>query len=256
LEKNQSDSDREYYLSAVKRALDSSNGFANFKRDPDYQRVLEHVTRSQGRDYLQIVKNERPEFLDKQQWKKNDKIGNPIKYKYDDVGYVSPTTLRYLKVASDLYTYFGEDIGKNIAEIGGGYGGQALILDTLHNFREYRIFDIPEVNELIAKYLESYLLNGSYSVTTLNNSTKQDYDLVISNYAFSELPSDIQRMYINKILANSDRGYLTMNSGKGGKRSEGKLSVEELENLLPQFEIHEEIPKTAEHNYIIVWDNS
>lgn len=256
LEKNQSDSDREDYLSAVERAVDSSKGFANFKRDPDYQKILEHVTKSQGRDYLQIVKNEHPEFLNKQEWKKNDEIGNPITYEYEDVGSVSPTTLRYLKVAADIKTHFGEDIGENIAEIGGGYGGQALVLDTLFSFNKYRIFDIPEVNRLISKYLESYLLNGSYSVTTLNKSTSEEYDLVISNYAFSELPSNLQKMYINKVLANSKRGYLTMNSGKGGRRGEDKLSIEELENLLPKFEIHEERPKTAEHNYIIVWDHS
>lgn len=257
LERNQSDSDREYYLRAVERAVNSSEGFANFKRDSDYQIVLEHVTESQGEAYLRIVEEKAPEFLDNpERWKKNDDIGNPITYKYDSVGNVSPTTLRYLKVAADLKSHFDQDFGEEIVEIGGGYGGQALITDSLFSINKYRIFDIPEVNQLISKYLESYLLNGSYSVTTLNKSTAEEYDLVISNYAFSELPSHLQKMYIEKVLSNAKRGYLTMNSGRGQERTTGKLSIDELRDLLPSFETYEEKPQTGSNNYIIVWDHS
>ncbi len=82
----------------------------------------------------------------------------------------------------------------------------------------------------------------------------QDYDLVISNYAFSELPEPVERTYIDKVLSRSKRGYLTMNSGlsdHAGRESE-KLTLDELKNLLPPFEIFEEKPY-AKHNYIIVW---
>ena len=44
-----------------------------------------------------------------------------------------------------------------------------------------------------------------------------------------------------------------MNSGIGGKRSEGKLNIDELRILLPRFEIFKEEPLTEEHNYLIVW---
>jgi hypothetical protein len=74
---------------------------------------------------------------------------------------------------------------------------------------------------------------------------------VISNYAFSELPSHLQRTYIKKVLSNSKRGYLTMNSGRGSSRDEGKLSIDELRELLPSFEIHEEKPQTASNNYAL-----
>ena len=149
--------------------------------------------------------------------------------------------------------YFGENIGKSIAEIGCGYGGQALVLDALFQLDKYSLYDLPLVNKLISKYLESYILNGSYQTTTLNRSTVSKFDLVLSNYAFSELPKHIQLKYVEKVLANSSKGYLTMNSGKGGKRSKGKLSIEELEQLIPNFEVFEENPKTSKFNYIIVW---
>ena len=64
---------------------------------------------------------------------------------------MSPTTLRYLKVASDLKIRFGGDIGQKIAEIGGGYGGQARVCDTICETGEYQVFDLPDVNQLVSK---------------------------------------------------------------------------------------------------------
>jgi putative sugar O-methyltransferase len=254
---NRSDSDRVEYLNAVERALDTPEGFANFRRDPDYCRILEHVTKSQGKAYLNFINRENPELISrKNKWKRVGDVGNPIKYRYEGVGRVSPTTLRYLKVASDLKKYFGNDFGDKIAEIGGGYGGQSLIIDSLFQIEKYNIYDLPEVNKLISKFLESFILDSSYSVTTLNQSTTKEYDLVISNYAFSELPGELQRKYIKKVLSNSKRGYLTMNSGRGSKRDGEKLSIDELKKLLPPFDIAEEKPKTGSNNYIIIWDHS
>ena len=65
-------------------------------------------------------------------------------------------------------------------------------------------------------------MNGAYEVTTLNEQLPCNYDLVISNYAFSELPMLVQQAYIRKVLAYCTRGYLTMNTGIGGVRSKTK----------------------------------
>jgi hypothetical protein len=78
-----------------------------------------------------------------------------------------------------------------------------------------------------------------------------EYDLVISNYAFSELPSNLQMKYIEKILLNSKRGYLTMNSGISDSEFKGdKLMLDDLKKLLPKFEV---IPQDYPGNYIVVW---
>ena len=184
---------------------------------------------------------------------KSDDVGNPVKYRYEGMeGALSPTTLRYVKVASDLKGLFGDKIGR-VAEIGCGYGGQALVNDQLLTISHATLFDLPFVNELIRKYLNSMLLNGAYSVSTINEALPASYDLAISNYAISELPSVLQRKYIEKVVANAARGYLTMNSGLSGNRSAGKLSIEQLREMLPAFEIFEEAPLTSPFNYIIVW---
>ncbi|WP_020584504.1 putative sugar O-methyltransferase [Endozoicomonas elysicola] len=253
-----SDSENGEYGAAVMKALESQKYFDNFKRNPEYQAILEHVNRDDGEKYLNITLSRNDGLFDlalKTSCRADD-VGNPIKYKYPDIAEaLSPNTLRYIKVSSDLSGLFGREF-KSIAEIGCGYGGQALVNDQLLSVNLATLFDLPFVNELIKKYLNSMLLNGAYRVRAINESCPEPYDLVISNYAFSELPSILQRTYIKKVMAGAKRGYLTMNSGLGGERSEGKLTLKQLEELLPPFEIFEEEPLTAPHNYIIVWGHN
>ena len=47
-----------------------------------------------------------------------------------------------------------------------------------------------------------------------------------------------------------------MNSGLGNDRSTGKLKLNELKKLLPEFRVIEEEPLTSDQNYIIVWGHS
>ncbi len=92
------------------------------------------------------------------------------------------------------------------------------------------------------------MFKGAYFTAVINKEEPRDYDLVISNYAFSELPKKLQLAYIEKVLAKAKRGYLTMNSGLGNARSIGKLDIDELKELLPEFTLIEEEPLTADHN--------
>ena len=163
--------------------------------------------------------------------------------------------MRYLKVASDLKLLLGPDLGP-VAEIGCGYGGQTLVNNQLLDVHSARLFDLPFVNKLIDRYLNAHLLKGAYFTTVINKEEPHDYDLVISNYAFSELPKMLQLAYVKKVLAKSKRGYLTMNSGLGNARSTAKSSIEELKQLLPEFKLIEEEPLTANQNYIIIWAHS
>jgi len=256
--KNRSQSDDGLYLGAIQKFLLSQNSFDNFKQDPFYQMILEHASKDSGQDYLDILKHQTPEFLDASLdlCKQNDQLGNADIYEYGEFGLVSPATLNYMKVASDLKVLFGDNIGDDIAEIGCGYGGQALILDCVFQFSKCTLFDLDLVGDLISRYLEHFTLRGSYKTTTLNKVTPRNYDLVISNYAFSELPADLQKKYIEKVLGNSARGYLIMNSGKDGGITKDRLTLAELEKLLPKFEIFDEKPLSAPQNYVIVWGHT
>ena len=255
---NRSDSDNGMYLVSIDKFLKSVKSFNRFRRDPFYQAILEHTSKETGSKFLKIIQEQTPGLIENKSdlLLQNDEIGNPTKYKYDSIGMISPSTLHYIKIASDLKILFGEDIKGNIAEIGCGYGGQALILDTIFNIDRITLFDLHLVNKLIIRYLEHFTLKGSYEVSTLNQILPQNYDFVLSNYAFSELPKQIQIKYIEKVLQYSKKGYLIMNTGKGNHMGGGesnRLVFSELEKLLPKFEVFEEKPKTSPYNYVIVW---
>ena len=78
---------------------------------------------------------------------------------------------------------------------------------------------------------------------------------MVSNYAFSELPRELQKKYIEKVLIHSKSGYLTMNSGLFEENLGNKLSLNEIKEYIPSLEIYTEEPKTGPNNYIIVWGN-
>lgn len=253
---NRSISDNGSYLIAVKDALDSYKKFTKFKQDPKYRAILEHSTKEQGAECLEIIRAESPSLLKHfDEFKANDLVGGAATYDYEGVGFISPSTLRYVKVASDIINLFGPAIGPRIAEVGVGYGGQALIADKILDFESYDLFDLQPVVALASKYLECHTLKSSYRALTLNqHSGNAEYDLVISNYAFSELPSKLQRMYVGKIFQKSKRGYLTMNSGTPQSAfQEDKLGLTELKDMLPAFDVLPERPLTHPGNYIIAW---
>ncbi len=219
---------------------------------------MEHVSYSQGIEYLDyIIKNDKNLLNKIDKFLENDQIGNPKKYYYKEINkLISPTTLRYIKVGSDIEKIFSEKID-NIVEIGCGYGGQYLILDKLKNIQNYLLIDLFEVTKFIEKYLECFVLNSSYETKTINKiSYDKSWDLVISNYAFSELPYETQLIYINKVLLKSKNGYMTMNSGlETSAFKTNHLSLKEITNLMPNIKIKPEEPLTAKDNYIIVWGN-
>lgn len=255
-ELNRSESDNGTYIYFVQSAVQNYKIFTKFKRHPSYQEILEHASEEDGLGCLDAIKNKSPSFIGMiEKFKENDIIGSPITYDYPGVGSVSPTTLRYVKVASDLRILFGDNIGQQIVEIGVGYGGQLLVNDRIFNIKQYDLFDLPPVLSLVSKYLECHVLNGSYNALTLNQCPgDKEYDLVISNYAFSELPPQLQLQYISKIMSKAKRGYLTMNSGlKNSILNVNHLSIEELKKYLPEFEMFPELPLTAPNNYILVW---
>lgn len=253
---NRSLSDNGTYIAAVTSAVNDYNSFTTFKQDPRYTNILEHATPQQGKYCLDIIIQQSPELIFQiNDFKDNDLEGGPTTVQYEHIGDISPSTLRYIKVASDIKTIFGDFPFGKIAEIGVGYGGQLLINDKIFKFREYHLFDLKPVLNLASKYIECHNLINSYQTYTLNQHNGNTYyDLCISNYAFSELPSDLQIRYIKKILSKSLRGYLTMNSGLPNSAFQNdKLSIQDLKKYLPKFEVIEEKPLTHPGNYVIIW---
>ncbi len=254
-----SDSQRTIYEYVVARAIKKKPAFENFRRNVFYCRIVETVTPSQGNLYLQKIEKNHPSLLNHiSEIQKNDSVGNPKLFRFHDYGHISPTTLRYAAVAAELQTLFGSLKNFAVAEIGVGYGGQLRILDYLSSIRKYYCFDLDIVQKLSARYLESFQLNCQVEYPQIDDYRIREFDLVVSNYAFSELTMKDQEWYLKRVLTQSSRGYLTMNSGNGssGATMINRMKVEEILDSIPNARVIEEAPRTGESNYIIVWGES
>ena len=251
-------SNRSDYPSFCKIASEDDAVFENFKSNPCYQLILEHATYHQGSQYLEIIKQEYPSLLSNlEKFKENDLLGAPTLYFYgENYGYISPTTLRYTKVAGDIISLFGDISNKTVVEIGGGYGGQCKILSTIFDFHKYFIFDLPEVCLLTRKYLDLLNVSNTECLSDFSHLNENDFDLVISNYAFSEISRNVQIEYIDKVINKSKCGYLTLNF-ISDYFSINSLSLEEILIALKKPErelvLLEERPLTGSKNTILIW---
>ena len=255
IKSSESDSQGRFYVQTVKKINRSRRKFRKFRRIYNYREILEHVDYDLGNSYISRIKLNEIEilkFINK--FIENDEVGKPRRYVYPDIGLISPTTLRYISVATDLRKIFGTKSMKHIVEIGGGYGGQASILNKINWFDKYSIYDLEQVQILINKFLKTQDINN-VDFPSIEESNNTNYDLAISNYAFSELPKELQLMYMRKVLLISKNGYLIMNSGRSNitQRSDGKMSLEEIKSFIPNLEVLEEIPLTGPDNYVIFW---
>ena len=80
-----------------------------------------------------------------------------------------------------------------VIEIGPGYGGQSIILEEFFNIDHYSFIDLPQVNKLIKTFVNANSVKFTHNTGVLeDNFTNEKFDLVISNYAFSELNRNLQ----------------------------------------------------------------
>lgn len=233
-------------------AANDNNIFKKFRSARIMVQVLDHVTMEQGWKYIF-------EILELAEWNRNfteiikkiDEHGKPIKFYFKPYGKFSPTLLRYLKVDLDLIKYFGSLEDYEVTEIGGGFGGQASLINLMNSLSSYTIYDLPPVLDLSKKFISENSIPGKFNYHDGRNIKKSKSDLVISNYAFSEISRDIQDEYISKVILNSPRGYITWNPLSW--RDLGGYSSEELIRIIPRSQIFQEKPLTYPGNNIIVW---
>ena len=256
--KSASDYEFEYPEFALKAALDPAT-FSVFRRHHKYTSVLEHVSKKGGEEYLNIIR-EKYKLKDDEIFqilKPLMKVGNPRLLKLKGLSNkISTTGLRYLKIALDIKELTGNNIGK-VVEIGCGYGGQAIILDKILDIDSYTFYDLWQVNLLIKRFIEDSTFSTKYNISTIKEDSfisRNSWDFCISNYAFSELPKELQKIYIDRILNKTKKGYMLMNSGLRGEFGKIKnYSQKELLNILKNANVKKEIPFTSKNNYLLTW---
>ena len=167
---------------------------------------------------------------------------------------VSSTGLRYLFTGLEIKNFLEKNNlpSKKIVELGCGYGGQSIILGDLLKVEEYTYIDLEEVNELIKKFLSYYKIDFSTKFATLNTNDLENNDLFISNYSFSELPRNLQKKALNKVVKSSKSGFMIINSENFSKEYRF-MTKEEYKNLFSNYEIKEEEPQTSHDNLNYVY---
>lgn len=245
-------SDADRYPSFCRLAASNDRVFRRFRRSPTYMTILEHVSRKQGASYLAEARRSGLSLEPCLSVLQNDTIGRPRRWTYPGLGAVSPTTLRYVKVWSDLRSLFGPLSNLEIAEIGVGYGGQYRVLAATEAVLRYHMFDLPEALSLAFRFLSA--TGTDQSVVRAHDGRAPDEaaaDLLISNYAFSELNRDFQEIYFERVIRNARRGYVTYNQIAPAEfRS---LSAEEFAARIRGARLLDERPLTSPANVIVVW---
>lgn len=242
-------SDISDYRNFCQIASENDAVFKGFRRNYLYNHILEHVTKEQGRAYLDIIKQQMgPQDMAELSY--SDDVGSPMMYYYNEYGSWSPTTLRYIKVMLDLCAIHGPLHEMKIIEIGGGYGGQCNIIKHFFQNCDYHIYDLPEALDL------TYLfLTECGKSATLHNALEEieenECDLLISNYAISEVIKPLQDQYFDKVISFAKHGYITYNL------FDGAYTIDEfskkLSNLSKDVRRTEETPLTYPGNEIITW---
>ena len=204
------------YLAACVEAVENDDAFANFKSNPKYKTILEHVLKDQGQAYLNICNDMNEDAVREniEAFKENDKIGNPELYPYPGLtGTISPTTLRYMKNTFEMALMLdGAEVNK-IVEVGGGYGGLCRVLSKVCDFDEYIMIDLPEVSALQRKYIDQFpdLKDKVKCIPTTDLAEITDVDLFISNYALSECDLESQMAYFQCIVQHAKYAYIIYN---------------------------------------------
>ena len=240
------------YLKSIKLINQNPSYFSKFRKSKSIYVAIEGLKPNFAQTYENLIetigwKNGYTNLI-----KEFDSVGKPDKYKFRN-GKFSTISLRYLKVHLDLISEFGNLDQFKVAEIGAGYGGQSFFIIKQNRIKSYKIFDLPEVNQTISMFLSQFELPIKCEFGESPSKT-ENFDLVISNYAFSELNRNVQKLYLENVLQKSTRGYMTWNDLSFKKL--GGYSLAELLDLLPGSRYKDEYPLTAIGNVIITWNNN
>ena len=244
------------YLKVCTDAIKSDLVFKNFRNRPAYHSVVEGIPGWMGIEYVNYIEEHYPHLLlhlDK--FLIGDQIGRPKMYYYPSLKvYMSSVTCRYIKILGDLTMLFGPLNNLDIVEIGAGYGGQCKIIHDYIKPKSYTIIDLPPALELTKKYLKQFGITDVKFKSPKNNLFDR-YSLCISNYAFSEFDRKYQDFYVDKVINNSERGYMICNFfGKNALQERSDcFTKEEIQKIKSSGEILPEEPCSTEGNFLYIW---
>ena len=241
-----------YFFPQFCKKVAKSDKFWNFRQSTLFQEILEHTSYEQGINYIQNILNMGFDYNFIRKCIRDDFVGNPNQFNYKNLGLTCPSNLRYANVLADLISKFSNLNHFSIVEIGGGYGGQARLIRKFFPSVNYTIIDLPEVLLLTERYLYESDYSHMYKFVSAFDLKSIECDLLISNYAFSELSRKNQFEYLNKIILKSRRGYMIYTTVSPPDLN--SLSLTEVLREIPKSAAFPESPSTGPGNTLIYWN--
>lgn len=247
---------RKNYTNLCQKASEDPDVFNKFRSMESYFHVVEIDDGTPFAQYLRSGWKRLGKYLE--DFRKVDQIGNPMLEDYEDLGQFSATNLRYIFHADQMTKRFTLPQGAKVVEIGAGFGGQAYILHCLHPCACYYIYDLPEVECLINKVMETLNVNIVRCLPLDVEMPEEKIDLVISNYAYSECDRDTQLSYFDRVIKKADRGYIVYNQIAFPVYGIPSLTVDEFVALLKENGCRPKVNVElfTGGNFLIVWDKT
>jgi hypothetical protein len=195
------------YLTTCREAAESDSHFETFRNNRFFGLIVENSPLKSGIEYYDCIQKQFPWLLGyMDRFIQSDKFGSPKKYKIGD-WMISPSTMRYIKTLGDLAHFFGGLDGKNIAEIGPGYGGLCKIIHDAYRPAGYYLYDQSDPILLQKRFLKEF----DVSPITGLIDTGEVFDLCIAMYSWSELTHDHQVKYMEHVMKKSKNLYIMLN---------------------------------------------
>lgn len=244
------------YLAIAQEASENSSVFEKFRTFPEYRCALEIDDGETFAQYIRFKLSKLGPFLE--ECRKLDNIGGPPLTNYQDLGFFSPTTLRYIFHADQILKYFNLPDNATIVEIGAGFGGQAHVLQKFHSCVKYYIYDLPQVEALISTMMNRLNWKNVCCLQLNESLPEERVDLLISNYAYSECDREMQLGYFDRVIKKADRGYMIYNQIAAGYGIDS-LSISEFIDLLKKNGFRPRVYKeffAGAGNSLILWDKS
>lgn len=243
------------YLRYVETITFDNINQSNFKNNSEYNGILEHVSREQGLNYLNLINREFSDITFEQILDFsiiNDRYGQPKKELYITLNnkeiYASATSIRYVYHALLILKHYKDNTSTEIVEVGCGYGGLFLAICFFSRLLDIKIdkyyfIDLPQVCNLINNYLlinkdNIYINYEIHSSNNYVNKISNNNLFFISNYCFTEINEEYRNNYIKYLLPNVSCGFIVWQTVFG-------FNIENAHKLFKVKNITEELPQTA-----------
>lgn len=240
------------FLRHCRKALEDDTAFQNFRSDFSYQNIIIGGDQTRAEKYLQTIPYP---YLTIPELHECDQLGNPPKHGQVQL---STYTLRCIHTVFKLKEYFEEYFTSQdqsqlprIVEIGSGHGGLCHVLSKYFQYRSYTLIDLPIVNQLAEKYLSNFPTLPHKKIRYMNTEQimPRKYDLLISEFALSELDLKAQEYYLENVVKYCQKAYLAVNIWDPERKADFK---KRLYQVYSQIKEYPEEPPSDYPNYLWV----